>query len=53
MSNTATLEVNGQKHEFPLVTGTEDEVAIDVKTLRSATGGVITIDPGYKKYWIL
>ncbi|MCK0108812.1 citrate synthase [Flavobacteriaceae bacterium S0825] len=48
MSNTATLEVNGQKHEFPLVKGTEDEVAIDVKTLRSATGGIITIDPGYK-----
>jgi len=48
MSNTATLEVNGQKHEFPIVTGTENEVAIDIKALRSATGGVITIDPGYK-----
>ncbi len=48
MSNTATLEVNGQKHEFPLVTGTENEVAIDVKALRGSTGGVITIDPGYK-----
>ncbi len=48
MSNTATLEVNGQKHELPLVTGTENEVAIDVKALRGATGGVITIDPGYK-----
>lgn len=48
MSNTATLEVNGQKHEFPLVKGTENEVAIDIKSLRSSTGGVITIDPGYK-----
>jgi len=48
MSNTATLEVNGQKHEFPLVKGTENEVAIDIKALRSSTGGVITIDPGYK-----
>ena len=48
MSNTATLEVNGQKYEFPLVTGTENEVAIDIKALRGATGGVITIDPGYK-----
>jgi citrate synthase len=48
MSKTATLEVNGQKHEFPLITGSENETAIDVKTLRSATGGVITIDPGYK-----
>jgi citrate synthase len=48
MSKTATLEVNGQKHEFPLITGSENETAIDVKTLRNATGGVITIDPGYK-----
>jgi citrate synthase len=48
MSNTATLEVNGEKHEFPIVKGTENELAIDVKTLRSATGGIITIDPGYK-----
>ncbi|TJY37206.1 citrate synthase [Pontimicrobium aquaticum] len=48
MSNNATLEVNGQKYEFPIVTGTENEVAIDVKALRSSTGGVITIDPGYK-----
>ncbi|OUR91420.1 citrate (Si)-synthase [Flavobacteriales bacterium 34_180_T64] len=48
MSNKATIEVNGQKHEFPLVTGTENEVAIDIKTLRGVTGGVTTIDPGYK-----
>ena len=48
MSKTATLEINGEKHEFPLITGTENEVAIDIKTLRGATGGVTTIDPGYK-----
>ena len=48
MSDKATLEVNGQKHEFPLIVGTENEVAIDVQTLRSITGGVITLDPGYK-----
>ena len=48
MSDKATLEINGQKHEFPLITGTEDETAIDIKTLRSVTGGVTTIDPGYK-----
>ena len=48
MSKTATLEINGQKHEFPLVTGTENEVAIDIKDLRAVTGGVTTIDPGYK-----
>ncbi len=48
MSETATLEVNGQKYDFPIVLGTENEVAIDIKTLRGATGGVTTIDPGYK-----
>ncbi|WP_460218282.1 citrate synthase [Psychroserpens sp. MEBiC05023] len=48
MSDKATLEINGQKYEFPLITGTEDEVAIDVKALRGSTGGVITVDPGYK-----
>ncbi|MBP94235.1 citrate synthase [Bizionia echini] len=48
MANTATLEVNGEKHEFPLVKGTENEVGIDIKNLRSATNGVVTIDPGYK-----
>ncbi|MCB0398511.1 MAG: citrate synthase [Winogradskyella sp.] len=48
MSDKATLEINGKKYEFPLVMGSENEVAIDIKDLRSATGGVITIDPGYK-----
>jgi citrate synthase len=46
--NTATLEINGGKYEFPVIKGTEDEIAIDIKSLRGATGGVITIDPGYK-----
>ncbi|MBD0824205.1 citrate synthase [Aestuariibaculum marinum] len=48
MANTATIEINGEKHEFPLVEGTEKEVAIDITKLRAATKGVITIDPGYK-----
>jgi Citrate synthase len=48
MSDIAKLEVGGQSYEFPLVKGTENEVAIDIKTLRGATNGVITIDPGYK-----
>ncbi|QRM88001.1 citrate synthase [Lacinutrix sp. WUR7] len=48
MSKTATLEIDGKKYEFPLIKGTENEVAIDIKTLRSATGGVTTIDPGFK-----
>lgn len=46
--NIATLEINGEKHEFPVIKGTENEIAIDIKKLRGATGGVITIDPGYK-----
>ena len=48
MSDTATLEINGEKYEFPIKIGSENEVAIDVKALRGSTGGVITIDPGYK-----
>ena len=48
MSKKATLEINGEKYEFPVIVGTENETAIDIKTLRGATGGIITIDPGYK-----
>ena len=48
MSEKATLEIDGNKYEFPIIEGSENEKAIDVKTLRGATGGVITIDPGYK-----
>lgn len=48
MSDKATLEYNGQKYEFPVITGTENEHAINIKTLRSVTGGLTTIDPGYK-----
>jgi len=48
MSKTATLEINNEKYEFPLYTGTENEVAIDISKLRSTTKGVVTIDPGYK-----
>jgi citrate synthase len=47
MSKTATLELDGKKYEFPIIVGTENEVAIEVDTLRGATGA-ITIDPGYK-----
>jgi len=48
MSKTATLEIDGKKYEFPIIEGTENELGIDIKTLRGATGGVTTIDPGYK-----
>ncbi len=48
MSKTAILEIEGKKYEFPIYMGTENELAIDIKTLRGITGGVITLDPGYK-----
>ena len=48
MSDTAKLTIGDNSYEFPLVKGTENEVAINIKTLRGVTNGVITIDPGYK-----
>jgi len=48
MTRTATLEIDGKKYEFPIIEGTENEIAIDIKVLRGVTGGVTTIDPGYK-----
>ncbi|WP_405572857.1 citrate synthase [Winogradskyella sp. Asnod2-B02-A] len=48
MSDKAILEINGEKYEFPIIIGTEQEVAIDIKSLRGETEGVITLDPGYK-----
>ncbi|MFD1096786.1 citrate synthase [Salegentibacter chungangensis] len=47
MSKVATLEINGKKYEFPVVEGTENELGIDIKTLRGEAG-VITLDRGYK-----
>jgi len=47
MSKVATLELDGKKYEFPVTIGSENEVAIDIKNLRSETGA-ITLDPGYK-----
>lgn len=47
MKDKAILEYEGKKYEFPVVEGTEKELAIDIKTLRSTTG-MITLDPGYK-----
>jgi citrate synthase len=48
MANTATLDVNGKKIELPLIEGTENELAIDISKLRAKSGGVVTLDPGYK-----
>ena len=48
MAKMATLEIDGKKYEFPVVEGTENELGIDIKNLRAVTGGVVTLDPGYK-----
>jgi len=48
MSKNAILEYDGKKYEFPIEKGTENEIAIDIKKLRASTGGLITLDPGYK-----
>lgn len=48
MADKATLSIDGKSYEFPIIEGTEHERAIDIKALRGATGGVTTIDPGYK-----
>ncbi|MBE7652947.1 citrate synthase [Tenacibaculum finnmarkense genomovar finnmarkense] len=48
MADIAKLQIGDNTYEFPLIKGTENETAIDIKTLRGASEGVITIDPGYK-----
>jgi citrate synthase len=47
MSKNAILELDGKKYEFPVLVGSENEVAIDINKLRDLTGA-ITYDPGYK-----
>jgi citrate synthase len=44
----ASIEFKGNKYEFPVVTGTENENAIDISKLRASTGGLITLDRGFK-----
>ncbi len=48
MSEKATLEINGQKYDFPIVNGSENEKAINISSLRAVTGGITTLDPGFK-----
>ena len=48
MSDKAILQVGDNSYEFPLIKGTENEIAINVQTLRTASQGIITIDPGFK-----
>jgi citrate synthase len=46
MSHTCCIELDGKSHEFPVVEGSENELAIDISALRDRTG-YITLDDGY------
>jgi citrate synthase len=45
-ATTATLAIRGKKVDLPIVTGTENETAIDISQLRKETE-CITLDHGY------
>jgi citrate synthase len=47
MTDTARIILGDEEYELPVVTGSENEKAIDISKLRSMTGH-ITLDPGYK-----
>ncbi|MBM4336985.1 MAG: citrate synthase [Deltaproteobacteria bacterium] len=47
MTEMARIEIDGKSYEFPILTGSEGERAIDVSKLRELTG-CITLDPGFK-----
>ncbi len=47
MADKVTLNYGEKSFEFPLITGTENETAIDISKLRGQTG-LITYDEGYK-----
>lgn len=47
MANHATLSYQDKQYELPVFEGTENELAVDINTLRDKTG-FITLDSGYK-----
>ena len=48
MAEHANITIDGKDYKFPLTTGTENETAIEIGSLRADTKGVTTLDPGYK-----
>ncbi|MCP4178827.1 MAG: citrate synthase [bacterium] len=44
--NYAELILDGKSHKYPIITGSENEKAIDISTLRKDTG-YITLDPSF------
>ncbi len=47
MSETAKIILDGKEYELPVITGSENEKAIDISKLRAMTG-YVTMDPGFK-----
>jgi citrate synthase len=47
MSKTAELIIDGKSYQFPLIEGSENELAINISDLRDQTG-IVTLDVGYK-----
>jgi len=47
MSEKATLEIDGKKYEFPILRGSEEEIAIDLKTLRGDYRWYYYLRPGF------
>ena len=47
MAETAKIVLDGKEYEYPVITGTENEKAIDISKLRGETG-YITLDIGFK-----
>ena len=46
MAQTAQLTIDGRSYQLPLLTGSEEERALDITGLRQQTG-LITLDSGY------
>ena len=47
MKNKATVSINNKTHDLDLITGSENEVALDISKLRS-NANLITLDAGFK-----
>ena len=47
MRNKATVSINNKTHDLDLITGSENEVALDISKLRS-NANLITLDAGFK-----
>ena len=47
MSDSASINFNGKEIKLPVITGSENEKAIDISKLRAETG-LVTIDKGFK-----